>query len=214
MKKGIIMIALIICFSFSPVLEANTFGDNSLLTIPTADILEQQNLNASYQLLDERDLLVFNYGFNENVQLGTNLDWTQGLDDDVDVYPTIKVKLVAEQEDFQPAVAVGVFDRNYYITASKTTSISGIRAHAGLFNYDGGDNEGFLGVSKVLNPVTISTDNKDLKMPVTTVIAEYNEGFNLGTKLRFNQNISADLGVVDLFDDSEFTLGLNFKNKF
>ena len=214
MKKTIVLTVLIISFIFSPVLHANSFGDNSLLTIPTADILTQQNLNLSYQMIDDGDLIVFNYGFNDKVEVGANLAWPEGVDGDGELYPSVKVKLLEENEEFQPAVSLGFYDRNYYVTASKSTSVYGIRAHAGFFNYDSLDNEGFIGISKVLNPVTISTDGRDLKMPTTTVMAEYNQGFNLGAKFAFNQHISADLGFVDLMDESEFALGLNFKNKF
>lgn len=210
----VIIAALIICFSISPIVDANTFGNNSLVTIPTANILQQQNLNLSYQMIDDFDLVVVNYGFNDKVQVGANLEWEQGLDGDGDIYPSVKVKLLEENKEFQPTLSLGFIDRNYYLVASKNTSIAGIRLHTGFFNFVDEDNEGFIGASKVLNPVTISTGNNDFKLPVTTVMAEYNQGLNLGAKFGFTEHISADLGVVDIIDEAEVAVGINFKNKF
>ena len=215
MKKFITVLMLLICFSvMTPVANANRFGDNSLLTIPTADILTQQDLNLSYHMVDELDLVAFNYGLNEKVQVGANLVWTDGLDGDGEINPTAKVNLLEENNEFQPELSLGFFDRNYYLVASKSTSVAGIRAHAGFFSYESQDNEVFVGASKVLNPVTISTGSNNLKMPVTTLMGEYNEGLNLGAKFGFTDHISADLGIVDVTDESELTFGVNFKNKF
>ncbi|MBM7556988.1 hypothetical protein [Halanaerobacter jeridensis] len=214
MKKVVVVMALLICFSVTPAVEANRFGSNSLLTIPTADILPQQNLSMSYHMIDDADVVGFSYGLNEKVQVGANLVWNDGLDGDGEIDPSVKVNLLEENNEFRPEVSLGVFDRDYYLVASKNTNIAGIRAHAGLFSYEYGDNEAFVGVSKVLNPVTISTGSNNLKMPVTTVMGEYNEGLNLGAKFRFTDHISADLGVVDATDESALTLGINFENKF
>ena len=214
MKKVVIIWALIICFSVAPIANANTFGNNSLVTIPTADILMQQNLNLSYQMVGDEDLVVINYGFNDKVQVGTNLEWKQGIEGEGEIYPSVKVKLLEENKEFQPTLSLGFIDRNYYLVASKTTSIAGIRAHAGFFNFVDADNEGFIGISRVLNPVTISTGDNDFQLPVTTVMAEYNQGLNLGAKFGFTEHISADLGAVNIIDEAEFAVGINFKNKF
>ena len=214
MKKIVLVLALVVCFSLTPAVHANQFGDNSLLTIPTADILTTDYLNMSYHLQDDRDLVSFNYGFNEKVQLGMNFDWDDGVNNDGEIDPSLKVNLLEENSGYRPELALGVYDRNYYLVASKTTSVAGIRAHAGFFNYDRLDNEIFIGASKVLNPVTISTGENQIKMPVTTLMGEYNDGLNLGAKFGFTEHISADIGIVDISDRSDFTLGVNFKNEF
>ena len=212
MKKIVFVLVLLVAFSLTPAVEANRFGDNSLLTVPTADILAPTNLNLSYYMCDERDKIIFNYGLNEKVQVGANLSWWDGDDGEVD--PAVKVNLLEENDGYQPELSLGFYDRNYYLVASKMTAVADIRAHAGFFNYDDIDNELFVGVSKVLNPVSISTGSNDLQMPVTTLMAEYNEGLNLGAKFGFTDHISADLGVVDISDESELTLGVNFTNQF
>jgi len=214
MKSKVIIFVLLICFSLVPVVEANTFGDTGLLTIPTADILATQDLNLSYQMKGNGDLLGLNYGFNDKVQVGANFDWPAGLNNGGEVYPSVKVNLLEENQELKPALSLGFVDREYYLVASKSTSLAGIRGHLGIFDDQYQGTRGFIGVSKVLNPVTISTGSNNVELPVTTVMGEYNDGLNLGAKFAFNQYVSADLGLVDMIDDAELTVGVNFTNKF
>ncbi|MGM0369031.1 MAG: hypothetical protein ACQEP9_01275 [Bacillota bacterium] len=214
MKSKVIILVLLICFALVPVVEANTFGDTGLLTIPTAEILTTQDLNLSYQMKGSSDLIGLNYGFNDKVQVGANLKWPQGLNNGGDIYPSIKVNLLEENEEFKPDLSLGFVDREYYLVASKDTSLAGIRGHLGIFDDQHQGTRAFMGASKVLNPVTISTGSNNLELPVTTIMGEYNEGLNLGSKFAFNQYISADLGLVDTLDDVELTVGVNFTNEF
>jgi hypothetical protein len=197
----------------APVANAGTFGVNGLVTVPTADMLNPTELNLTYQHIGDGDLILGSYGLKEGLEVGGVAQWPNGLDDDGENYLLVKVNVLKEDANYMPEMSLGIVDRNLYLVASKSTNFYGIRAHLGVadkaMNMIG--DRVFLGINKVLNPVTISSGDGSFNMPTTTVAVEYNDGINLGANLDFGSGISADLGVLD-FD--EFTFGINFKNKF
>ncbi|GAB6099463.1 hypothetical protein JCM16358_13420 [Halanaerocella petrolearia] len=216
MKKVTFSIALLLIFSLVGVGQAHevgAFGSNGLLTIPTADILLTGDLDVGYQGVagsNDQDLITGIYGLRKGVQLGAGVKWNE-LDDDPQLYPTVKVRLLSENNNYRPQVSFGVNDGSDYLVASKMTPYYGVRTHIGIGDQDYFDDHIFAGVSKIINPVTISSGNNNFKIPITTLMAEYNDGVNLGAKFRFEPGIEVRLGTIDL---DEFTFGVGFKNKF
>ncbi|MCK8816371.1 YjbH domain-containing protein [Natroniella sulfidigena] len=215
MKKGLklwLVIALLIVFSAPSY--AGQFGDTGLLTIPTADILAPTELNLAYQRLDNSgDLVGVNYGIKQGVHLGMGAVWPEGVTEDGDIFPKLRVKLMEETENI-PAIAAGIIDRDRYLVASKSTPYYGLRAHLGVGDEERFEDNFFVGVSRVLNPVSVSSGDNSFELPLTTMLAEYNGGVNLGLKFEFIPEISANLGVKDLTDNNDFTFGVSFKNEF
>ncbi|MCK8827782.1 YjbH domain-containing protein [Natroniella acetigena] len=215
MKKGLrlgLVVALLIIFSLPSY--AGQFGATGLLTIPTADILAPTELNLVYQRIDENgDLVGSDYGIKQGVQLGIGANWPAGITEDGEVFPKLKVKLIEESENV-PAVAAGIIDRDRYIVASKSSPYYGLRAHLGVGDKERFEDNFFVGVSRVLNPVSVLSGESSFELPLTTMLAEYNGGVNLGFKFEFIPEISANLGVKDLTDRTDLTFGLSFKNEF
>jgi len=195
----------------TPIANASTFGVNGLVTVPTADMLDPSELNLTYQHVGDGDLVLGSYGLKEGLEIGGVAQWPNGLDDDGDNYLLVKVNVLKEDANYMPEMSLGIVDRSLYLVASKSTNFYGIRAHLGVADKDMIKDRVFVGVNKVLNPVTISSGDGAFNIPTTTVSVEYNDGVNLGANFDFGSGISADLGVLD-FDD--FTFGINFKNKF
>ncbi|WP_408955172.1 hypothetical protein [Natroniella sp. ANB-PHB2] len=215
MKKRLrvgVILALLITFSLPTY--AGQFGATGLVTIPTADILAPTELNLAYQRLDASgDLLGVDYGIKEGVQLGVGVEWPEGITEEVEVFPKLRVKLVEETKNI-PAVAAGFIDRDRYLVASKSTPYYGLRAHLGVGDKGQFEDNFFVGVTRILNPVSVSSGDSSFELPLTTMLAEYNGGLNLGFKFEFLPEINANLGVKDLTDQQDFTFGVNFKNEF
>ncbi len=210
MKKCISLLILAILFVLPGFVQAEEFGFGSLITVPTADILQETELNLNYQRIGDGDIIGANYGIRQGVQLGIDICWIDGLDDG-DMHPKLKVNLLQEDNGYRPQLSIGVNDHDYYLVASKMTSYYNLRAHLGIAEDDLIEDNLFIGVSKVLNPVTITTNDNSYSIPVTTLMAEYNNGLNLGAKCEFDFGAEVNLGVLD-FD--EFTFGIGFKNNF
>lgn len=212
MKKiRLLTLAVLISLMVTPIANASTFGVNGLVTVPTADMLDPSELNLTYQHVGDGDLVLGSYGLKEGLEIGGVAQWPNGLDDDGDNYLLVKVNVLKEDANYMPEMSLGIVDRSLYLVASKSTNFYGIRAHLGVADKDMIKDRVFVGVNKVLNPVTISSGDGAFNIPTTTVSVEYNDGVNLGANFDFGSGISADLGVLD-FDD--FTFGINFKNKF
>jgi len=195
----------------TPIANASTFGVNGLVTVPTADMLDPTELNLTYQHIGDGDLILGSYGLKDGLEVGGVAQWPNGLDDDGENYLLVKVNVLKEDANYMPEMSLGIVDRNLYLVASKSTDFYGIRAHLGVADKDMIKDRVFVGINKVLNPVTISSGDGSFNVPTTTVALEYNDGFNLGANFDFGSGISANLGVLD-FDD--FIFGINFKNKF
>ncbi len=211
MRKNIILLSLVLIILLTPAVYAGSFGSNSLITIPTADTIKSGNLTLLYQRLGNGDLILGSCGLREGVELGGAMAWPNGLSGSNKSYPLVKVNLFKENNQKRPALSLGIADRNLYLVASKAIRPYGFRAHFGLGDVNIFADKVFLGVTKVLNPVTISTSDNQFNMPTTTIMAEYNSGFNMGAKVDFGAGISAKLATLE-FKDLSFSLA--FKNKF
>ncbi|WP_027338792.1 hypothetical protein [Halonatronum saccharophilum] len=203
-----LIFALIIVLVIVPTALAGEFGDNGLIEGPTADILYSGEFNLHYQRVGNGDLILMEYGLREGVQIGARI----ALNNNTKLEPTLKVTLLDEDGGYKPELAFGLVDDSLYLVGSKATPYYGIRGHLGIIDRNKSLSEQFfVGATKVLNPVTISTTSNSYSIPRTTIIAEYNKGLNLGAKFNFNPHISANIGVKDLED---FTFGVGFKNYF
>jgi hypothetical protein len=210
-RIGLLTLVVMVSLMATPIANASTFGVNGLVTVPTADMLDPTELNLTYQHIGDGDLILGSYGLKDGLEVGGVAQWPNGLDDDGENYLLVKVNVLKEDANYMPEMSLGIVDRNLYLVASKSTDFYGIRAHLGVADKDMIKDRVFVGINKVLNPVTISSGDGSFNVPTTTVALEYNDGFNLGANFDFGSGISANLGVLD-FDD--FIFGINFKNKF
>ncbi|WP_018248173.1 YjbH domain-containing protein [Orenia marismortui] len=211
MKAKLIVFLLVSVLLVPSIVNAGSLGANSLITIPTADTLDSSELNLNYQHFDSLDFVLTSYGLREGVELGAAVISIDGADDDNEVYPMVKVNLFKENNNYQPEVSLGVIDDSLYLVASKSISPYGFRAHVGIADDNEITDKAFVGLSKVLNPVSISTGDNEISIPTTTLMAEYNDQLNLGVDFAFSSGVSVNLGVLDMDD---FTFGLGFKNRF
>jgi spore coat protein U-like protein len=189
------------------------FGSNGLLTIPTADTLPASYLDLSYQEvigIDGGDGASFNYGLQEGVQLGGRVKWLPG-EERLKLYPGLKVNLINEAGLYQPTVSLGLEDRDLYLVASKMMTDYNVRLHLGIGDQSTFSDTIFLGASKVLNPVIVSSGDNSLSIPTVEAQVENNSRFNLGTKLRFGSGVELGLGVIDL---DNFRASIGFRNQF
>lgn len=106
-----------------------------------------------------------------------------------------------------PGVAVGLAHESFYMVASKRLPGAGLRGHVGVGTkaYDGL----FIGVSKMLNPVTVDKGVKNTSMPTTLLAAEYlRGGFNIGAEVLLTPELRIKVAAEDL---KHVILGVNFK---
>ena len=86
----------------------------------------------------------------------------------------IKVKLLEETIDY-PALALGLRvdggKASYYVVGSMQIRMPGVRGHAGIGT--GVYSRPFVGISSVLNPVAITSADKQFSMPLTTLTMEF-----------------------------------------
>lgn len=215
MRKVISILISGLLFSLLTITPVQAhFGNGSLIDIPIADTLREDEVSLSYQYFNAagRNIINLEYGAADILQAGIHLE--TDFDETLNLSPSLKGRLLAEEE-LTPAVAVGIVDRSRYLVASQTIPYQDIRIHYGLGDKEHFSDYVFVGASKVLNPVSISTGDASFKTPTTTVMFDYNAAFNLGVNLSFDSTFELDLSGVDLFRDSrDFSFRLNFKNIF
>ncbi|MGM0470899.1 MAG: hypothetical protein ACQEQI_01250 [Bacillota bacterium] len=212
-KLNLIIITLLLVLLVTPQLEAATAfegGYSGLIKVPTADVLAPNRATIGYQHLDDSDLALFNYGVYDNFELGLSNYWYDHSGKDDDLKLNAKVQLLAEDQN-HPAVALGVMNEDLYVAASRDLNYRGLRGHIGI-----GDDklDGlFVGVSKTINPVRISTKKDNgFQMPVTTLMVEYlDHDLNLGAKFKLNSQFDLNVAVEDMDD---LSAGINFNTKF
>ncbi|SJZ47483.1 YjbH domain-containing protein [Selenihalanaerobacter shriftii] len=191
-------------------LTATQNGFSGLVTIPTADIQQTGDLTLGYEVVENGDVMLLNYGVDDNIELGLTGYWYDNNLQDDDVVLNAKMQFMEENKK-QPALAMGLTDEDLYITASKNFNYYGLRGHIGIGNgrFDGI----FAGLSKTLNPVSISDSKQNqFKMPVTTLMLEYNDhDLNAGAKFKLNSQFDFNVAVTDM---SDLSAGINFNNSF
>ncbi len=189
------------------------FGKAALMNIPIAEGLREDQVSLSYQYFNDvgNNIISLEYGVADILDAGINLETDF---DDLSFYPSLKAKILTEDE-LTPALYAGIVDRSRYLVASQTIPYQDIRIHYGLGDREHFSDYFFIGASRVLNPVSISTGDASFQTPTTTIMSEYNAAFNLGANLSFNSTFETDLFLTDLFRDSRnFSFRLNFRNDF
>lgn len=215
MKKNIIatiMVLSLLCLTATGVLAGGTVSSvvpNSLLSIPTADVGRYGDLALGYSLEGEYGIFGATYGLTDQVQVGVaalTRDYSS-----VKFAGTVKVK-VRDESSEQPGVALGLADDSVYAVVSKR--ILGAPDFRGHVGFGAGDLDGlFLGLTKVVNPVSISQNSKGgQSAPVVTLMAEMvRRQLNFGARLAFTKDFEVDLGVKgggNLHMGLHYTFGL------
>lgn len=193
------MVAL--CFSMGVAAGTTVKGPSGLLTLPTADSLAAGELSVAYHLDDGKGVGSVVYGLTPSIEAGL---LTGPRDSQVGIH----AKAVLSQEDTNlPGVAVGLCDDSLYMVASKRLASASVRGHVGVGTgeYDGI----FLGVSKMLNSVTVDSGLKTSGMPATLLAVEYVKGgFNIGADVLLSPQVRVKVAAEDL---KHVILGVNFK---
>ena len=172
---------------------SSTFwGPTGLINVPTADVQPMDSLEIGLHQANRRGAITISYGLLDVLEVGMGIfddRW-----DDAEFSGFAKFNLLQETKS-APGVAIGVSaleDTSYFMVASKRLDGVGVRGHIGIGkgNVDGL----FAGVSKVLNPVTVSTYQSYWQAPVTTIMGEWDgSALNLGLELAFTPNVKLRL---------------------
>lgn len=185
---------------------STTWGPTGLLHVPTADANPEGRLDVGFHQGKGSASVITTYGLLDTLEVGMGLS---GLNQDSNLSAHVKFVLISETFEY-PGVAIGVsgVDHNtYYMVASKRLQGLGVRGHVGIGK--GRVNGLFAGVSKVLNPVTVSTSQQRMQTPVVTLIGEWDgSGLNAGADLAF----TPELGLRLMLEDMEsFSFGLQLR---
>jgi hypothetical protein len=217
-KKVTLSLLLVVCLlvvvnGSASAMTASGGGFSGLINIPTADILSTNQATIGYQLIDNGDKVLLNYGIENNIEFGLTGYWydeERNNGDDSDLFLNVKMRFMEENSN-QPALAMGIVDEDLYITASKNLDYYDLRGHIGVGN--GGFDGVFAGLSKTINPVSITADKGDsFKMPVTTLMLDYvNQSLNVGAKFKINSQFNFNVALEDL---SDLSAGVQFNNQF
>lgn len=205
MKKWLIWLSCIamVVLSFSMGAAAGTTvkGPSGLITLPTADTLAAGELSLAYHLDDGRGIGSVAYGLTQSIEAGL-------LAGPRDSRVGVHAKAVLSQESTNlPGVAVGLCDESFYMVASKRLASASVRGHVGVGTgeYDGL----FVGISKMLNSVTVDSGLKNTGMPATLLAVEYvRGGFNIGADVLLSPDVRIKVAAEDL---KHVILGVNFK---
>ncbi len=190
------------------VAASTSWGPTGLLNIPTADVNPVQRLDLGLHQERSHAALTATYGVLDALEAGIGV---HGLNKDTKLSANVKVALTEETAQ-TPAVAIGVsgVDSNtYYMVASKYLGGLGVRGHLGIGK--GRVNGLFAGVSKVLNPVTVSTSERRMHTPMTTLMGEWDgSALNVGADFAFSSGFSVRLMLEDM---DSFSFGLQLRSR-
>jgi hypothetical protein len=182
---------------------------NDLIWVPTANIINNQAA-VSGELVGDVGRFEGVYKVDPRVEIGGELISYKGEGYDLGLLAKI---LFSEETVNQPALAVGLKNKDLYATASKSMGY-GMSGHLGIG--DGSFGGLFVGISKVINPVSveITQDKQDKSIsatsnfPTTNLMIEYiNREINFGARVNLKKSFYLDLAVLDL---DQFKLGLNY----
>lgn len=201
LRSGIVVLTLLIAVlvTGSGLVAASptTWGPTGLIKVPTADVLTTDTLEFGLHQVNRRGAITVSYGLLDVLEIGMGVfddKWS-----DAEFSGFAKFALMHETRN-APGVAIGVSaleDTSYFMVASKRIDGVGARAHIGLGK---GSVDGiFAGVSKVLNPVTVSTSSSYWQSPVTTLMGEWDgNGLNLGIEFAFAPSVKLRLEARDM----------------
>ncbi|HHX01564.1 MAG TPA: YjbH domain-containing protein [Firmicutes bacterium] len=212
-KYGKLSLLIVVVLMFgsisSTAIAHNVYGSTGLINIPTASVAPSGSLSAAYHLFGGDSHFSVVLGAFPGVEVGL----VSRFDDSVPRFSgNVKVQILPEGE--YPGISVGLttdHDRSsVYIVGSMQLGLPGIRGHIGFGS--GQFSRGFAGISSVLNPVTVVSNDRKISMPVTTVIVE-TDGWriNTGLSLKFSPELSAKV-LVSGFKD--FGFGVSYSHRF
>ncbi|MDI3280262.1 MAG: YjbH domain-containing protein [Bacillota bacterium] len=196
--------------------EPSVDGSTGLIFVPSADVLPSGNFSLGFHLVRSENYLSFNFGLVENLEIGADSVFVQG--GRTATFLNAKYRFLPERKD-APALALGVKALNensrvLYLVASKALpELAGVRGHLGLGT---GDQGLFLGVSKVLNPVSVRPSGKQSQwyggLPPTTLLAEFDgRQLNLGARLEVSPGLHLGAYLLNLHDGM---IGLSYTTRF
>lgn len=205
-NTSLILTVLIMSMLITGIGQASSVdGATGLINIPTASTMTASTASLSYHSFKGGNYASVIVGVAPGVEAGLSARFG----DKTNLFGSLKVNLVKELD--YPAVSVGLRagndQLNYYAVASMQLGAPGVRGHAGIGT--GRYSSGFAGLSIVLNPVSVSTTNRKITVPLTTAIFEYDgSGLNAGVLLKFNNSLN---GKIYLSDFSSLGFGVNYK---
>lgn len=182
---------------------------NNLIFVPTANIISNQGAIAG-EMYGDLGRFEAVYRLDPRVEIGGEI--ISNDNGDSDIGPLLRILFSRETAD-QPAFAAGLRDKDLYATVSKSLGY-GVNGHIGIG--DGAFDGLFVGLNKVINPVSIEIDSDSddrsttvtSSFPTTNLMVEYiNQKVNFGARINLQNTLNLDLGVLDL---DEFKLGLNY----
>lgn len=210
MKQVVLaIIVLMFAIALPATTEARVAGATGLINIPNAEVVNEGFLDISYNHVNQAGYLGLTLGVLPGIEAGV----LSRPGSSAALSGNVKVKLVDESGSV-PAVAVGLsvneHAASYYGVISKQVGMPGLRGHLGIGTgtYSGG----FLGVSMVLNPVSVSSRDKGFSLPLTTLLAEFDgNNFNAGLSMRITPELH---GQVFVSDFSTLGLGVRYRIDF
>lgn len=191
MKHKIFSITILVVVLL--MISLDVLALDRVVLVPTADIVGNKGfisgelIGSSYRQIEGL------YNINSTTAVGGIIqDSNNGNDLEIGLMAKV---VLAQENEFQPAISVGLCKEDLYIAASKELGY-GFRGHFGLGNGRFGGL--FLGFSKTLNPVSISTASKP-SLPIINLKGEYiNEEVNFAVQMNLQDNIKIELGLIDM----------------
>lgn len=180
---------------------------NALMSIPTADVSRYGDLTIGYSQAGKRTVLGAVCGITDDLEIGISA--LARDKSSVRFSGSVKASM-KDETSRQPALALGLTNDSVYAVASKQLFKSpGLRGHIG---FGAGDLNGlFLGLTKILNPVSVSPPGKGWEVPVITFMAEMvRRELNFGARFDFTPDLKVDIGVRgggELLLGARYTMG-------
>lgn len=210
MKRWISFLTVVLLFLAVPVGATSLQGMKGLMMIPTADTPAEGRYGLNFQIINASDsILSFNYGIWENFELFASLDSTNKFSE-ADLNGGLKARVLRETR-VQPSLAIGLKGRNLFVVASKMLDHkTNIRGHLG---FGTGTFDGlYFGFNKLYNPITISSSDRSLLIPVTNFKVEFIQSeINLGADLLFHEHFILNLGIINF---RELSYGIGYTSVF
>lgn len=191
---------LILSLLFLLLINVNLLALDKLVLAPTADLMGGKGFISGEIIGSSRRQVSGLYNISSTLALGGTIHFTRH-----NTEPGILAKLIIVQEDeVQPAVAIGLQKDDLYIVASKDLGL-GFRGHFGFGNDEIGGL--FVGFNKFLNPVSIDSGTGS-SLPIINLKGEYrNSEVSFAVQMNLQENMKIDIGFVGL---KEIKLGLGY----
>jgi hypothetical protein len=184
-----------------------TSASGVLVNVPTADLTKDGRLTFGFRDIGKVGIAEVSWGVSPDVAAAVSII-KKGANPET-FNAGVKVKLVGEAQEY-PALSFGLSRESMYLVASKSLGLRAPRIHAGIGQ--GRVNGVFAGLSYVVNPVTISSGDKSLSVPVAMVMGEYDgRSLNAGVRLVFSPRFDLDVYLVGM---EELGWGLKFNTQF